>query len=224
MRFPLQLGVTLALLATLAGLAARRRFTLCWSFVAYAAAILVCGNLVALWPARFWTPEFWGVKQTVYDLAKVAVALELAWRVVRAFPGAMRSARRAVVVLLFFCTGLAVVVPARGGLMGDVHMRSVAVVVWLLGLSAIVAMWYRLPIHSWHRALLLGFSGYLMVFTVLLQGLRAEGWPAAAVLGRLDGFAYLAVTCWWAVAAWRVEPAPADVPAEVLRRLRLETP
>ena len=225
MRFPLQVGATLALLAALAGLASRRRFSLCWSFVAYAAAILVCGNLVALWPSRFYTPEFWAVKQTVYDVAKVAVALELAWRVVRAFPGAQRSARRGVVALFAAAAALAVVFPPRGaGMMGDVHMRAVGVVVWLLGLAALVAMWYHLPIHSWHRALLLGFSAYLMVFTILLEVLRQSGWAAAAELGRLDGWAYLAVTCWWAVAAWRVERVPAGVPADVLRRLRLETP
>jgi len=221
-RFPLQLLVTLALLATLAGLLWRERLRLCASFWWYAWGIIFCGGLVALWPDRFHTPQWWAVKQSVYDILKLSVALELAWRVVRAFPGAQRSARRGAVALLLVFTALAVAYPpSGGGMMGEGHTRLMAATVWLLGLSALVSMWYRLPLHSWHRALLLGFSAYLMVFTVLLEILRLHGWAAAEVLGRLDGLAYLALCCGWAVAAWRVERVP-DVPRAVLRRIGME--
>ena len=43
-------AVKLALVAVLAGLFVRGRARLCWSFVAYAAAILVGNSLTSLWP------------------------------------------------------------------------------------------------------------------------------------------------------------------------------
>ena len=82
-------AVKLALLALLAGIVlarageavlGRSRST-CWRSS--------LGNiLVTLWPARFFTPSFWVLKQGVYDALKMAVALELAWRAFDAFPGA----------------------------------------------------------------------------------------------------------------------------------------
>ena len=48
-------------------------------------------------PERFFNASFWVLKQGVYDLLKMAIAIELAWRAFAAFPGAWRTAR---VVLL----------------------------------------------------------------------------------------------------------------------------
>ena len=42
---------------------------------------------------RFFTPSFWVLKQGVYDVLKMAIALELALRAFVAFPGAARTAR-----------------------------------------------------------------------------------------------------------------------------------
>ena len=44
-------AVKLALVAVLAGLVARGRARLCWSFAAYLAAILVGNSVASLWPA-----------------------------------------------------------------------------------------------------------------------------------------------------------------------------
>jgi hypothetical protein len=59
----------------------------------YVAAILVGNSLATLWPHRFYTPAFWVLKQGVYDLLKIAVGIELAWRAFRGLPG--RVAHRA---------------------------------------------------------------------------------------------------------------------------------
>ena len=104
LQVPLAHAVKLALVAVLAGLFLRDRARLCWSFVAYAAAILLGNTLASFWPARFYNPSFWVLKQGVYDALKMAVALELAWRAFEAFPGAMRTARRAVLALLAVST------------------------------------------------------------------------------------------------------------------------
>ena len=93
-------AVKLALVAVLAGLVARGRARLCWSFAAYLVAILVGNSLASLWPSRFYTPGFWVLKQAAYDVLKMAVALELAWRAFEKFPGAMRTARGTLLALL----------------------------------------------------------------------------------------------------------------------------
>lgn len=217
-------AVKAALVVTLAGLLARRRLQLCWAFGIYAAVVLSCETAIALWPERFYTPNFWMVKQALYDAAKVAVAMELAYRVVRAFPGAMRTARISVLALLTLSTAVIVAGPWAAGYkaMAEWQPRMVLGVVSLFTLTALVVLWYNLPVRAWHRALLMGFSGYLLVFTVVLNVLRTHGWQLYKTLGLLDGVAYLALTMWWGWAAWAPEAVPVDIPPTVRRRLGLE--
>jgi hypothetical protein len=224
MQLVLAWAVKAALVATLAGLVVRRRLQLCWAFCMYAAVVLGCETLIALWPARFYTPDFWMVKQALYDATKVAVALELAYRVVRAFPGAMRTARISALALLACSTAVIVAGPWAAGYrtMAEWQPRMVFGVVSLFSLTALVMVWYNLPVQRWHRALLMGFSAYLLVFTVVLNVLRTQGWQNLQWLGLLDGVAYLALTIWWAFAAWGPDVIPAEIPATVRRRLGLE--
>lgn len=217
-------AVVAALMVTLAGLVARGRLHLCWSFAIYAGVVLVCDTAMMLWPARFYTPEFWMFRQALFDAAKVAVALELAYRVVRAFPGAMRTARVSALAVLAFSTALIVAGPWAAGYetMAEWQPRMVFGVVSLFTLTALVVLWYNLPVQPWHRALLMGFSAYLLVFTVVLNVLRTQGWQMAHWLGLLDGVAYLALTIWWAFASWAPDLVGAEIPASVRRRLGLE--
>jgi hypothetical protein len=217
-------AVKAALVAVLAGLVFRRRSHLCWAFVMYVLIVLGCETAIALWPSRFYTHEFWMVKQAFYDAAKVAVALELAYRVVRAFPGAMRTARISALALLGISTAVIVGGPLAAGYRGmaEWQPRMVLGVVSLFTLTALVVLWYNLPVRSWHRALLMGFSAYLLVFTVLLNVLRTQGWALVGWLSLADGSAYLALTVWWAVSAWAPESQPVEVPLAVRQRLGLE--
>ena len=222
MKIALQLAITASLMVALAGLVARRRLGLCWSFVPYALAIIICGNLATLWPARFFTPEFWLFKQALYDLCKLAIALELAWRVLRAFPGAERTARRWVAVLLVGSTTVAAMGPPRAyDSIAEWQLGALVGIVWLFTLTALVVVWYRLPVHVWHRALLAGFSGYLLVFGAALQAFRSNGWTIAWWVGLADGGAYLVVAWMWGLAAWRREPLPEGTSETVARRLGL---
>lgn len=223
MRIALQLAITLALLLALLGLHRRSRLSLCWSFLPYSLAIIVCGNLATLWPSRFFNPEFWLLKQAVYDVCKLAVALELAARVPQAFPGAKRQAQRWILFALAATLLLAALSPAGSyHTMAEWQQRALVGNTWLFSLTALAVLYYRLPVHVWHRALLGGFAGYLLIFGVGLQALRGAGWSVAPLVGLADGWAYLAVCCWWAVSAWRREAVPAGVPVNVARRLRLE--
>jgi hypothetical protein len=219
MRIAMQAAVTTALAMALCGLAVRRRLSLCWSFVPYALAIIVCGNLATLWPERFFNRDFWLFKQAVYDACKVAIALELSWRVLRAFPGAARALRPWIYALLAATTVMVIVGPPRTyARIEEWQPRVLLGVTWLFVATTIATLWYRIPVRLWHRALLLGFSVYMVVFVGVLQLFRVN----APWMGLVDGGAYLLLTWSWAVLAWRTEPVPAGMSPALLRRLGME--
>jgi hypothetical protein len=205
-------AVKLALIAVLAGLVARDRARLCWSFAVYLVAILLGNSLASLWPSRFYTPEFWVLKQAVYDALKMAVALELAWRAFEAFPGALRAARRAILVLLAASTlGLAAFTPpSTYATLWDWQPGTVTAALWLLTATALLVVWYQVPVHDWQRAIMLGLAPYLLVFVFVLDLLRRHGWPRVhETAGVVDSLAYLCLVLFWAWAVWRRDPAPA---------------
>jgi hypothetical protein len=94
--------------------------------------------------------------------------------------------------------------------------------IWVMTGIALLIAWYRVPVHAMHRAILLGFASYLLIFTTLCNILRDFGVDELArPLGVIDSYAYLALMAWWAYAAW----VPAYRPVlslDVLRRLQLE--
>ncbi len=199
-------AVKLALVAVLAGLAVRGRARLCWSFAAYLVAILVGNSLASLWPSRFYTPQFWVLKQAVYDALKMAVALELAWRAFEAFPGALRAARRAILTLLVVSTvALAGLTPPSSyATVWEWQPGSATAALWLLTATALLVVWYQVPVHEWQRAIMLGLAPYLLVFVTVLDLLKRHGWAALqTTAGIVDSTAYLALLAFWAWAAWR---------------------
>jgi hypothetical protein len=217
--------VKLCILAILVGLFARRRAHLCWSFVAYLTAILVGNSMVSFWPEQFYRKWFYILKEGVYNALMVAVAAELAYKTFRAFPGAASRARQ-VLAPIFAFTALFVISVPRGATYEDLvtlyHPQVVTGAIWIMtGISLLIA-WYRVPVHAMHRAILLGFASYLLIFTTLLNILRDFGFENLwRPLGLIDTYAYLGLMAWWAYAAW----VPAYHPVlslNVLRRLQLE--
>ena len=202
-------AVKLALVAVLAGLVARGRGRLCWSFAVYLVAILVGNSLASLWPSRLYTPEFWVLKQGVYDALKMAVALELAWRAFEAFPGAMRTARVAMLSLLAISTLSlgALTRPSSYMTLWDWQPRITTAALWLLTATALLVVWYQVPVHDWQRAIMLGLAPYLLVFVTLLDLLGRRGWTARSEIGVIDSAAYLALAAFWAWAVWRRDSA-----------------
>jgi hypothetical protein len=201
----------LALLALIAGIVWRGRARLCWSFALYAVVTLLGNVLVSFWPARFLTPSFWVVKQGVYDVLKMAIALELAFRAFAAFPGAARTARAVVLVLLGLSTlVLAFVTPISSYRTLWVWQPSVATAaLWLLAATALMVVWYQVPVHDFQRAIMLGLAPYLLVFVALLGLLQRQGWGAWQPIATLGTLAYLGLVVFWAWAAWRVDAGPA---------------
>jgi len=199
--------VKLGLVALLAGMVLRGRLGLCWAFGLYVIAILVGNTLVTLAPARFYTPSFWVLKQGVYDALKMAVAIELAWRAFAAFPGAWRTARVVLLALLATSTlSLTWLTPRSSyDTLWEWQPGIVTAAVWLLAATALLVVFYQVPIGEWQRAIMLGLAPYLLVFVTLLSVLRRQGWALRQEIGLLDSLAYLGLVLFWARAAWRKE-------------------
>lgn len=202
------------------GLLVRRRSHLCWSFTVYLAAILMGNSMISFWPERFYTRWFFILKESVYNVLMLCVAAELTYRVFRAFPGALARARLVLAPLLAVITVGIISVP-RGtdfyDIVGRYHPQIQTGVIWLLSATAVLAVWYNMPLHRVHRALLLGMSSYLIVFATLGNILRSFGYDRLRELASVvDTYAYLALVAWWAFTAWRsdegFEVAPIRTP------------
>ena len=191
----------------LAGLVVRRRVPACWSFALYLAAVGVADLLIAVWPARFWRSDFWILKESVHNLLKLAVALELMVRIFQPFPSAYAAARRGVIVVV---AGLAALVwfSLSGGtdyvaVVGRLHPHVNDGTVWLLVALGGYCLWYHLPLDSLHKAILIGLVPYLLVYSVMLRALVALGWDRADVLNFSAPLVYLALLAYWSYVVWK---------------------
>jgi hypothetical protein len=220
----------LLLLAALVGLVWRRRVHLAYAFPAYLLAIIVLSSLVALWPARLHTWSFYWVKESVYSVLKVAVALELVVRVFRAFPAAGRAAR--VVFLMVLATTVVAAwsatppSPGAGRSQADwahlvlsLHPRITNGTAWLFGALFALILYYRLPLHPLHKAIAFGFMAYLLLLTFGLDQVRRTDFAARPLVSYASSLGYAAAAAYWARAAWRRDPPP-PVDPEVVDRLQ----
>ena len=195
----------LALLALLAGIVWRGWTRLCWSFALYVLLALLGNVLVSVWPSRFFTPSFWVLKQGVDHVLKMAIALELAWRAFVAFPGAARTAAALIPALLAAgALALALLTPGTSYMtVWDWQPRVATAALWLLTATALMVVWYQVPVHEWQRSIMLGLAPYLLVFVSLLGLLRRQGWTEIEPITTTGTVAYLGLVLYWAFAALR---------------------
>jgi hypothetical protein len=218
-------AVKISVLLTLVGIWVRHRTRLCWSFMAYLSVILACNTLASFWPERFVTDWFWTLKQAVYDVLKIAIAVELTYRAFQAFPGAKVMARRVLFTVLVLTSAALVGVPREpsypSGFL-EWEPRVLMGTIWLLNGLALLVIWYRVPLHTYHKVILLGLVPYLLVFVALLRMLRQYGWEILPLVQSAEPAAYLLLVGWWAYAAWQPETVPEVSPAviDVLRPWR----
>ena len=189
---------------TLAGLVTSGRSRHCLFFVAYLTALMISEALCVLWPAVFFTSEFWMLKQALYDVLRTIVALEMAWRVMQAFPGALRTARWSALALLVGALAVLATSPhrARYDVMFTWQPRVVACTALLFTLTALLVAWYRLPMRAIHRAIMGGFAIYLAFFATILGLLQRWGWGILGLANVIEGVALLGVIGWWLRIAW----------------------
>jgi hypothetical protein len=223
-------GSNLLLLATLAGLVARHRLRLVYSFPAYLLAVVVLSSLAGWWPARFHTWSFYWSKESLYSLLKVGVALELTARVFQAFPAARRVARVTfclVLAVTFFAAWTAPTGPPpseRGqqqwaDLVLALHPRITNGTAWLFGGLFALILYYRLPLHPLHKAIAFGFMAYLLLLTFGLDHVKRSEFGSLSFISYASSIGYALVAAYWAWSAWRRDPPP-PVDREVVERLQ----
>jgi hypothetical protein len=216
----------LVCLAILAGLFARRRAHLCWSFVAYLVTALVTNSLFSFWQEQFYRLWFYSLMQDLLQAMKLAVAAELTYRTFRAFPGAAARVRILLAPVFFVPVLFVSKVPAGASYQDIIQIyqpQLQTAVIWIITAITLLIAWYRVPVHAMHRSILIGFAAYLLIFTTLLNVLRDFGFEnLRSFIGTADAYAYILLLCSWAYAAW--VPARRPVLAlDVLKRLQLET-
>ena len=190
--FDSELLVLVGLATVLLGLLARGIHRLCLTFVVYLAAVLFFSSIEAarwLFPHVEWLKWwFWNASHGLTGLLKVAVAIELANRILAPSPEARRLAA-SIAVGGLATTWLAL----RFG--GVIREPPLICTTWILVVIIVSVARSGLPLHPWHRALLVGFVAQLFVHTtfVSLSPWR-ELWDALRVFAQLS---YLAVVSWW---------------------------
>ena len=217
------ISVKIGLAIVIFGVLRRGLHRRCWSFLVYLLAVLIFSSVemaaqmldgvAALEWFRSW--NFWHVEQTVFEVVKLALAVELGIRVVAAFPSTWRLAR-ALLGAALLTTTAAVMLGAA-----PQHPLVATGTIWLFAAVSLVVVLFNLPLHAWDRALLAGFVPYLFVFSTLTSIFTRRGYELAETLGSVDQVAYLVLIGWWAYAAWRTEEAITDVSPAVLQRLGL---
>jgi hypothetical protein len=218
--------IKIAFLGILVGLFARKRAHVCWSFVGYLSWNLGCNILFSFWPDQFYRQWFGSLMQGVSDGFKMAIAAELTYRTFRAFPGA--AARVRIFLAPVFMVPVLFVRRVPTAVTYDDWIRVyqpqvLTGIIWCMVAITLLIAWYRVPVHAMHRAILIGFASYLLIFTTLLNLLRDFGFDQVGrYINVADSYAYVLLLAGWAYAAW----VPAHRPVlslDVLRRLQLET-
>lgn len=222
---------TLLACAVLAGLVWRGRLGRCVSFALYLLSVAVPSLLAGLWPQRFFTWATWTTGELAQAAFALASALEIAWRTLGSLAAAAHMARRLILVVLLITAAFTWMAPWQPIVQIDnsparEHTAAYMAVALLprltygtaalfTGLLAVLTF-YLLPVDPLHRAIMVGFSLYLVLFSVLFISILSES--TRATYTRVNSFAYLALLAGWAYAAWRIEPAP-PAPEAVVRRL-----
>jgi len=206
------------ILVVLVGIFARKRYVTAVTLTAYLTVVFLTDALMLVWPGTFYTTPFYAFKENAINALRFAVALEMAYRIFRAFPGARQTARRALLILLaatlvavLFATANAPDAPA---LLDQVQPKVVSASVWLFTVLAGLILWYRLPVDAFHKAILVGWVPYLLVFSAALNYVGSHGPQFPEAINRIieitnyvHTVAYLGLLLFWARAAW----APAGV-------------
>ena len=206
-------GSTILLALVLAGLLVRGRTRLCLTFTIQVAAVVVSSSLILFWPGRFYVWSFYLAKEAVLNFLIMAVALELTLRVFQAFPTAIRTARRAFLVVLGITVIAVVNAPSRPPTEGrDAWAEELVLALlprvtngnaWLFGAIFALILYYRIPLHHLHKAIAAGFMAYLLLFTFALDLVKRADPALYWATSYANSIAYTLLLVYWIWAVWR---------------------
>jgi len=193
-------------LALLGGLLVRGHWQVCLSFCGYLLALVSTTGLLVAQPSRFFNWDYWVLSESLQTLLKFCVVVEIATRVFQNLPRARTKLMRTLLL------GLTALVPAiayafsaeDSSTVGVVIMPRVLYATALMFAALLVAcLWYHVPLHPIHKAILLGWVPYLLLFTVTTKMIESFGWDIRELAGRLNILAFYALLLHWLRAAWR---------------------
>jgi hypothetical protein len=144
------------------------------------------------------------------------MALELAVRAFRAFPGAAIVLRRAVIVVLYVTLLTVLAAPSGGGyvdFVSELQPRVLNGSIWLFTAIAGLILWYRLPMHRLYKAVLLSYVPYVLVFTMAVRYIGQGGWHRGQAVQYANQVAYVLMLAVWNAAIWKRDPIPAPAPS-----------
>jgi len=222
----LRIAVKLALAMALVGIFVRKRQSECWMLPVTLGVVLVFDSAMSLFPEKLFHWKVYVLQQWIYNFCTFGVALELARRAFKAFPGAAATAR-VVFLAILIVTALSIFAATPPGTARGTSFSVVAVLtlqprlinatIWLFVATARLVMFFNIPVSDWHRSISLGFSIYLVISVTLLNLLKTFGWDIRQIIGFFDGSAYLALCSWFALRAWQPEEATELIPDSVRR-------
>ena len=195
------------LLLTLAGLIVRRRWSQWYAFSLYL-PVVSAFSLAFLVKPDLWTWDVWFVQENILNALRFAVALELAARTFRAFPGARSTARPLMLLVVLVTFGMVAAFPGSAvdyeSFLEELQPRLLNGTVWLFTAIAALILWYRLPVAPLHKAVVLVYVPYLLFQLGYLRVFVERSWQVPA-LGYINQAAYLLMVAYWSRVAWRTE-------------------
>lgn len=201
-------------LGVLAGLAWRRKASRARLLPVFLCAVLVSDLLVAVYPPiNTW--RFWLLKETVHAALLLALAIEVAVRMVRHLPGA---ALALALLLLAITTGMGSVLreAPQQYVLFEVIPRLLAGTAGLYIGAFLVQAFFRVPVDPLHEAILLGLPPWMLVYGITWG--RVVGADAVAWTGTANALVFAFALIVLLEAAWRHEDDP-QVPRYLLRFL-----
>lgn len=205
------LALDLALLATAAGLLRRGRWRLCLGFAVYLTVVVGFNLAIVIWPHRLFNAVFWTISHGAFEVSKLWIGLEIAYRSFNGRGGASAATRRTVLAVVGL---LALVISAArfdvsGRIFGASRFSplfSGSLCVFVATLA--VARACGVTLHPFHAALLKSFAAYLVVFEMYRRLALEYGLPNSPYLSSVEPFAFVGLACWWAYVAWRRQSSP----------------
>jgi lipopolysaccharide export LptBFGC system permease protein LptF len=85
----------------------------------------------------------------------------------------------------------------------EFHPRIITAVTVLFVAIAALILWYRLPVESMQKAILIGFVPYLIYSYMVLELLTANLWPKGGWLATVNTWAWPLLLGYWARSAWQ---------------------
>jgi hypothetical protein len=178
----------------------------CYSLIPYLLAQLAVNVSATAWPALSLNWDVWLAKEILYSLLRLSILAELGLLIFRTLP---RARTRVHILLSLTALFLAVTLPLPYDsvtpypIARDIISRFHYVTAW--GLIALLglAVWYHLPLHAFHKALLHGQLWLMLVHIGILFAAPRIGTLVASHIYHVVQLVILAV---WIRVAWLRDP------------------